>query len=755
MAKSKNSRTKGFYVKRMWLYFAAFIAFIVLLFTLIGVGAFGKMPSTVELSNPASNLASEVYSMDGITLGKYFRENRTNIEYKNLPPDVVNALIATEDVRFYKHSGVDARGLARVFFKTLIGRSGSSGGGSTISQQLAKNMFPRDTRSSKLKVVLTKFKEWITAVRLERNYSKEEIIALYLNRVDFGSLSFGIKTAAKTYYGKSPDSLTVEEGALLIGMLKAPTYYSPVRNPENAIRRREVVLHQMQHYGYLSQEQYDSLRVIPIDMSNYRIQDHTAGQAPYLREHIRVYMHEWCRTHTKPNGEPYDIYKDGLRIYTTIDSRLQNYAEQAMEEHLAKDLQPAFFKHWKGHSKAPFYRVNQNDIDNIMEQGMRRSERYRKLKEAGVSRKKIEESFNTPAEMKVFSWNGEIDTVMTPMDSIRYYKFFLRAGLMSVEPQTGFVRAYVGGINYKHFQYDQVYSAKRQVGSTFKPFVYALALQELGYTPCTQVPNIPVTFEDELGRKWTPKNSSKYKDMQMVTLKEALAHSINRISAYLMKRMSPEGVANLAKEMGVTSDVPAVPAICLGTPDLSVYEMVGAMATYANKGVFNKPIFITRIEDRHGNVIESFIPEQNEALSEQTAWLMLELMKGVVQTGTSIRLRLKYKFTNPIAGKTGTTDNNSDGWFMGLTPDLVTGVWVGCEDRSAHFRSTSLGQGANMALPIWAIYMQKVYADKKIDISQGDFEKPEVMPPLDLNCNNFDNSDPEPDTGEGDFGDGF
>jgi penicillin-binding protein 1A len=741
-------------VKRLWKFFIYFLLFMILLFLMIGIGVFGKMPSAEELSNPASNLASEVISADQVVLGKFFKENRSNISYAELPPHLVNALVATEDVRFERHSGIDGRGLGRVFVKTIIGRSGSSGGGSTITQQLAKNMFPRPSRRNIFTVAIFKFKEWITAVKLERTYSKPEIIALYLNTVDFGSLSFGIKSAAKTYYGKSVDSLRVEESALLVGMLKAPTLYSPVRNPENAMKRRSVVLNQMRKADYITREEYDSLKVIPIDMSNYKIQDHTAGLAPYLREQIRMFMDDWGKEHRKPNGEPYNIYKDGLRIYTTINSRMQDYAEKAVEEHLAKDLQPAFFQHWKGRKNAPFFQLTQEEVDKLMEQAKRRSDRYRRLKESGASKAEIDKSFNTPAEMRVFSWNGEIDTVMTPMDSIRYYKFFLRAGLMAVEPQTGYVRAYVGGINYKHFQYDQVYTAKRQVGSTFKPFVYALAIQELGYTPCTTIPNIPVTFVDEIGRSWTPKNSSDYKDMGMMSLKEALAHSVNRVSAYLMKRLSPQGVVNLVNTMGVKSEIPPVPAICLGTPDLSVYEMVGAMATFANKGVYNQPIFITRIEDRNGNVIESFVSEQKEAMSVSTAWMMLEMMKGVVQTGTGTRLRGKYAFSYPVAGKTGTTDNNSDGWFMGLTPDLVAGVWVGCEDRGAHFRSTALGQGANMALPIWALFMKKVYADGKITLNRGDFERPETIGEINLNCNNFDIEPPEFDDGD-DFNDGF
>ncbi len=721
---SGNSTNFKLYVKRFWITVVSVFLFFVLLFTLLSLGWLGFMPSFEELENPKSNLASEIYTADQQVLGKYYIENRSNIHYNELSPALINALIATEDARFEKHSGVDTRSIFRVLGKTIIGRKKSSGGGSTITQQLAKNLFPRKKNQAKVSVVLTKFKEWIVAAKLERNYTKEEIIAMYFNTVDFGSNSFGIKTAARTFFDKSPDSLKIEEAALLVGVLKAPTYYSPVRNPENAMKRREVVLNQMKRNDYVTQDQYDSLRVLPIDMSKYTVQGHNAGFATYFREHLRLYLNNWCANHKKPDGTSYNLYKDGLKIYTTINYKMQKYAEEAVAEHIGRDLQPAFYKHWKGVRNAPFSHLTKKEIQATYNSAMKTSDRYRKLKKANASEEEIQKEFNTPVAMRVFTWQGEKDTVMTPYDSLKYYKWFLHTGLMSMEPQTGYVRAYVGGINYKHFQFDNVKVGKRQVGSTFKPFVYTLALQEGEFSPCTEVPNLPVTFDLGDGRTWTPRNSDDKREGEMVTLKWALANSVNYVSAYLMKRFSPAAVANMARKMGVTSPIDAVPAVCLGTPDISVYEMTGAMSTFANKGVFIEPIFVTRIEDKNGNVIERFVPKQKEAMNEETAYLMTELMKGVVESGTGVRLRYRFGFDAPIAGKTGTTQNNSDGWFMGVTPNLTTGVWVGGEVRSIHFRSIRLGQGASMALPIWALYMKKVWNDKTLNIPKNNFEKP-------------------------------
>lgn len=726
-------------VKRLWLIYISSIIFITILFFIVSKGWLGFMPSFEELENPKSNLASEVISADQSVLGTYYIENRSNSHYNELSPYLINALIATEDARFEKHSGIDTRGMFRVFFKSVLFGDKSSGGGSTITQQLAKNLFPRKKKQNKIVLIFSKLREWITAIKLEKNYTKDEIIAMYYNTVDFGSNAYGIKSASKTYFGKEPADLKIEEAAMLVGMLKAPSKFNPVRNPENAMQRREVVLNQMQKYKYIKKEEYDSLKKLPLDMSNYKVLNQNAGKATYFREYLRGELDEWCKNHNKPDGTPYNLYKDGLKIYTTINSKMQQYAEEAVREYLGKELQPLFFKHWKWHRNAPFDpQLTDEERNKILKDAMTRTERYASLKEEGLSASEIKQVFNKPVKMRVFSWKGERDTIMSPMDSIKYYKFFLRAGLMSMEPQTGYVRAYVGGINYKHFKFDQVIQSKRQVGSTFKPFIYSLALQELGYSPCKKVPNIPVSFDLADGTKWTPANSETDDEGKMVTLKYALANSINSISAYLMKRLSPGGVIELARKMGITSNIEPVPSICLGTPDLTLYEMVGAMSTFADKGVYIKPIFITRIEDKNGKILERFITEKKEAMSEETSFLMISLMKGVVEGGTSARLRYKYKFDNPIAGKTGTTQNYSDGWFMGLTPNLVSGVWVGCEDRACHFRSMALGQGANMALPIWAIYMRKIYNDKTINLYKGDFEPPSKPLSVEVDCNKYE-----------------
>jgi penicillin-binding protein 1A len=519
----------------------------------------------------------------------------------------------------------------------------------------------------------------------------------------------------------------------MAGVVNAPSRFSPIRNPERALQRRNLVISQMATYGFITPEERDSISQIPIDMSNFGVLDHNTGQATYLREHLRMALTEWSKTRTKADGSNYNIYKDGLKIYTTIDSRMQRYAEEAVREHLALDLQPAFDRHWKGYTNAPFS-LEKEEVESLMELSMKRSERYRKMRNAGISMDSIKRNFKTPTEMTVFSWDGPIDTVMTPMDSMRYYKSFLQSSLMSVETRTGHVKAYVGGIDYKFFKYDHVTQARRQVGSTFKPFLYTLAMQEGEYTPCTTVPNISYSIEMPDGKFWEPRDAGKSMFGEEVTLKWALAHSNNRISTYLMKRFGPEAVIEMARRMGVTSDIPAVPSICLGVCDISLYEMVGAMNTFANQGVYIKPMFITKIEDKNGNVIEYFDTEEVEAMDKVTAYKMIELMKGVVQSGTGVRLKYKYGLRNPIAGKTGTTQNQSDGWFMGITPDLTTGIWTGAEDRAVHFRTIGLGQGSNMALPVWAIYMQKVYADNTLDISKGDFPKPLSDVALEFDC---------------------
>lgn len=698
---------------------------LILIVWLTTRGTFGDLPTFEDLENPKNALASEIYSGDGVLLGKFYFQNRTNIHYRELAPNLVQALKATEDIRFEEHSGIDFRGLMRVLFKTVILRQSGSGGGSTITQQLAKNLFPRE-RISGWKLFIRKIQEWIIAVRLERSYTKEEIIAMYFNTVEFGSNTFGIKSASQTFFGKNPSELTVEESAVLVGLLKAPTYYSPVRNPDHSLLRRNTVLNQMRKYDFLNSVQYDSISALPLVL-HYRAEDHNEGLATYFREHLRRYLTKWCADNRRDDGTSYNIYRDGLRIYTTIDSRMQQYAEEAVKEHLT-DLQQTFFDHWKG-------RVAWAKTPEIITDGLKRTSRYHEMKAEGISKDSIMSVFNTPIPMTVFSWNGEIDTIMSPLDSMKYYKMFLRTGLMSMEPQSGYIKAWVGGPDYRHFKYDMVMDGKRQVGSTFKPFVYTLAMQS-GYSPCYKVPNVRVTIIGEDGTPWSPENSDgKYGGM--LSLKEALAESVNSISAYLIKQFGPQPVVQIAQDMGITSQLDPYPSICLGTPDITVYELTGAYATFTNKGVWTEPVFISRIEDKNGVVLQDFVPKKKEALNEETAYVTLSLLKGVVEYGTGMRLRFRYGLSNPIAGKTGTTQNQSDGWFMGLTPELVTGVWVGCEDRAVHFRTTALGQGANTALPIWGLYMKKVYADPTINLSTGDFEKPEAPLKTELDCSKY------------------
>lgn len=740
--KMQKQRKVFNYITKFWLLYLLGLGLVLALFYGIVSEFFGPMPSFQELENPQSNLASEVISSDGVILGTYYIENRSNVTYRQISPYLINALIATEDVRFEEHSGIDQRALLRVLYGVITGKH--KGGGSTITQQLAKNLFPRG-HLNKLQLIIRKFQEWVTAVKLERYYSKEEIIAMYLNTVFYGHNSYGIKSAAKTFFNKTPDSLNLQESALMAGVVNLPTRYSPILHPESAMKRRNLVLNQMYKYGFIDRPTLDSVKQLPLGVENFGVLNHNAGIARYFREYLRRQMKVWCRTHFKSNGAPYDVYKDGLKIYTTIDSRMQRYAEEAVREHLGNDLQPAFYEHWKGIPTAPFVfkgldeEKAKQQVDKILNQAMHRSERYRLLKRSGMPDDSIKMAFQQAVPMKVFSWHGTVDTVMTPMDSIRYYKFFLQAGLMSMESTTGFVRAYVGGNDYRFFKYDHVTQARRQVGSTFKPFLYTLAMQEGEYSPCYKVPNISYSVPTPDGKYWTPHNSDSKRIGEEVTLKWALANSNNWISAWLIRRFSPQSVIQMARKMGVTSPIPPVPAIALGVPDLSLYEMVGAMNTFADKGVYIKPVFVTKIEDKNGNVLERFVPKKTEAMSELTAYKMIKLLEGVVESGTGIRLRYKYGFRNPIAGKTGTTQNQSDGWFMGITPKLTTGIWVGAEDRSVHFRTIKLGQGANMALPIWALYMKKVYADPSLGISPSDdFSKPLKNIDVEFDCKKYD-----------------
>ena len=694
------------------------------IFSLVNLASFeffGPLPTFDQLEDPSSNLATEIISVDSVVIGKYFFENRTSSAKEDIPHNFIDALIATEDIRFRSHSGIDVKSLVRAILGAFFG-DGQTGGASTITQQLSKMLFTK-TPASGLERIKQKLKEWVISAKLERRYTKEEILLMYLNRFDWVNNAVGIKSAARVYFNKKTQNLNVQESAMLVGMLKNPSLFNPNRRLELTKKRRDVVLSQMRKYSFINDTLYDSLVKTPIVL-DFKKASHNEGLAPYFREYLREKMKKWCSTKMKADGSRYNLYTDGLRIYTTIDSRLQKFAEEAVETHISS-LQNDFYNHWKGYTNAPFPKdFEQEQIDAIVDQSMKRSVRYKRLKSQGKSIKEIRKIFDKRTEMKLFSWQGKIDTILSPRDSLIYSKFFLHSGLMSMEPSTGFVKAYVGGINYENFQYDHVTSGKRQVGSTFKPFLYSLAIQE-GYSPCYQVPNVPVVFDKykwRLEKDWSPRNSGG-EDLEglTLTLKYGLANSINTVTAYIMKQFGPHAVVDLARKIGIKSKILAVPSLCLGTFDLSVYEMVGAYSTFSNKGVWVEPIFVTKIEDKNGVLLEKFIPESNEAMSEKTADVMVRLLQGVVdgvysptankKSGTGVRLRFKYGFKNEIGGKTGTTQNHSDGWFMGITPNLVTGVWTGCEDRSVHFRDITTGQGANMALPIFAEYMQRVYAD--------------------------------------------
>lgn len=708
-------------MKRFWQIIAGGTLFVVLIISSVGLGLFGELPTFRDLENPKSSLASEVISTDGQVLGAYYIQNRSNTKFKELSPNLINALIATEDIRFYDHSGIDLKGTFAIIFYSAIGKKRGS---STITQQLAKNLFPRKKQTI-FNIGIIKLKEWLTAIKIERNYTKEEIITMYFNTVEFGNNSYGIKTAAKTYFNKLPSELSIAESALLVGILKGTTVYSPIRNPERSLNRRNVVLSQMEKYGYITEKEYEEAVASDLNLK-FTSPTHNMGLATYFREYLRIELQNWCKENTKSDGEPYDLYRDGLKIYTTLDSRMQKYAEEAVKEHLTY-LQKEFNNHWKG-------RTPWGKNTDIISQSMKRSERYMLMKEEGASDEEIEKVFNTPTSMTVFTWAGDRDTTMSPLDSIKYYKWYLRSSFMSMDPHTGHIKAWVGGPDYRYFKYDQVKMGKRQVGSTFKPLVYTVAMDN-GWSPCFEAPNLPIVFEDF--DNWSPKNSDG-KDGGMMTLRMGLANSVNLITAYMMKQVGPQAVVNVAKKMGITSEIPPYPSICLGTPDVSLYEMVGAYSTYANKGVWTEPVYITRIEDKNGNVLFEKVPRKVDALSEQTAYLMIYMMKGVIDKGTGLRLRgPRYRFTNPIAGKTGTTQENSDGWFIGITPDLVSGTWTGAEDRIVHFRSTNLGEGANTALPIWALYMKKVYGDASLNISQRDFEAPPGGLSIVVDCDQY------------------
>jgi|TARA_B100000780_G_scaffold153983_1_gene107668 penicillin-binding protein 1A len=743
MAKKKEKNLKK-YIKRFWTLFLVGFTTILLIFLFASWGVFGELPTFEELENPEKNLATEVISSDGVTLGKYAFKNRTPVGFKDLSDNIVKALIATEDERFYNHSGIDFRGTARAIVKF-----GKGGGASTITQQLAKNLFTKRASSNTFKRLTQKVKEWIVAVKLERQYTKDEIIAMYLNTQEFLFNAIGIRSAARIYFGKEPKDLDLQESAILVAMLKNPRQYNPNReiSKGKSLIRRNVVFAQMAKNQFISQQEKDSLQKLSLKI-NFTPESHNDGLATYFREHLRKVMKNWVKKNPKPNGDRYNINRDGLKIFVTLDSRMQQYAQEAVQEHMAT-LQRYFFKEQSSNETAPFYDLEDEQIEVIYNRAIKNSDRYRRMKKNGYSNKQIDSAFNAKTDMKVFSWNAkrELDTILSPKDSIKYYKSFLRSGLLSIEPQTGQIKAWVGGINHKYFKYDHVEQGKRQVGSTFKPFVYATAINQLGLSPCEKFPNTPYTIPKGrfgIPEAWTPRNSGdKYGGE--ITLKDALAKSVNVISARLIDMVTPSNVARLAKSSGIESRIPNAPSIALGSVELSLMEMTGAYATFANKGLRVAPNMLMRIEDKNGTVLADFTPRTKEVLSEESAFVVLELLKGVTTAGSGVRLRTSehyykdiitgfpYKFTNPIAGKTGTTQNHTDGWFMGVVPNLATGVWTGGDDRAVHFENIAEGQGATMSLPTWALFMKKVYADSTLSISQEDFEKP-LYVGIDTNC---------------------
>ena len=748
-----------------WFWILVISPFALLMFLVLLVWMFADIPSFAELENPDNKLATQIIAEDGEILTTFQIENRTYVSYDELSENLVHAAVATEDVRFYRHSGIDFIGLGRVLFKTILLSNSSQGGGSTITQQLAKTLYPRAEMEKKIpgiyhiKMVWTKLKEWITAVKLERDYTKDEIMTMYLNSIFFGSGAYGVRAASETFFGKHPSELTIEESAMLVGMVNKPTRYNPALNPDKALVRRNFVIGQMEKAGYFDDQAKaagvkttafrDSIRQIPIEL-NYQVQDHNSGHAPYFRDMVRRVMsakkpkrssysvpedytadslawatddlYGWLEKNKKADGTPYDLDRDGLRIYTTINYKMQKYAEEAVQERM-RDLQADFRKDLRHKTNKPF----SNDIDaptrdRLMQQARKWSDRYRVLKKKGLNDSQIFKTFSEPVNMRVFAYNkkGYIDTTMTPDDSIRYYKSILRTAFVAMEPGTGHVKAYVGGPDYRYFKYDNVRQGKRQVGSTIKPFLYTLAMQE-GLTPCTKVTNVPVTFLTPGGETWTPRSTDKEEWIgKTVTLKWGLTNSSNNISAFLMKQYGPEEMADMMKRMGIQSHVDEVPSLCVGPADLTLWEMVAAYNTFPSRGVYVTPLFVTRIEDRQGNVLSEFTNRKREAIAESTAYLMVNLMEGVVQGGTASRLRYRYNLTGEIAGKTGTTNDNSDGWFIGYTPTLVAGVWTGAEDRQVHFQSITYGQGAHMSLPTWGIFMKKVLADGTLGISADD-----------------------------------
>lgn len=755
-ARKKNSPNPFIrFIKWFWILFATGIFAVLLIFLLASWGAFGEMPTFERLENPQTNLATEIISSNGETLGKfYLDDNRTPVAYEDLPQNLIDALVATEDVRYYDHSGIDARGTLRALVFL-----GTRGGASTITQQLSKLLFTERISGGVMERIIQKIKEWVIATRLERQYTKEEIIAMYMNIYDFLYNADGIRSASRIYFGKEPKDLKTEEAAVLVGMLKNSSLYNPIRRPELMLGRRNTVLGQMAKYEFITEAERDSLQALKMDI-NFSPESHREGLATYFRMYLQGFMNDWIAKNPKPalEGERdrWNIYLDGLKIYTTVDSRMQANAEAAVEKHMV-NLQREFFNQSspERNPTTPFTDLEQGEIEGIMERAIKNSERWRIMKEAGISEDEIRASFGRKTEMTVFDWNSETrekDTIMTPLDSIRYYKTHLRAALMSMDPQTGHVKAWVGGINYKHFQYDNVIQGARQAGSTFKPFVYAAAIDQLRLSPCDSLPDSQYCIEaGKHGNTeaWCPKNADGKYSGNMYTLKHALANSVNTVTAQLIDRVGPKPVVSIVRNLGLNREILEVPAIALGTPEFSVYEMVGAYGAFANQGVYVKPVMVTRIEDKNGAVLYEYVPETRDVLSKDVAYAMINLMEGVTEGGSGTRLRhsgnkdntlykeiitgYPYEFTNPIAGKTGTTQNQSDGWFMGMVPNLVTGVWVGGEDRATHFKSLAYGQGASMALPIWALYMKENYADESLGVSKEEFPMPEELS-INIDC---------------------
>lgn len=745
----------------LWASMFAVVLLVAGLFFAISQGWIGYLPDINELQNPTYKFASQIISADGKTMGtwSYSRENRVFVDYKDISPNLIKALIATEDVRYANHSGIDAKSLLRAIVKSGILMQRNAGGGSTITQQLAKLLYS-EVSGNKMERLYQKPIEWVIAVQLERHYTKEEIITMYLNKYDFGYNAVGIKSAANVYFGKLPSQLNIQEAAMLVGMCKNSSLYNPRRRPEKTRDRRNVVLGQMMKAGYITEEQFNELKETEMKL-DFHSADHKAGIATYFRQYLRGVMTAkkpvkknyrgwqmqqfyedsidwetnplfgWCNKNTKADGSNYNVYTDGLKIYTTIDSRMQTYMEEAVQEHVADYLQKRFFESKKKQKTAPFTeKLSEEEVEKIMRRAMRQSDRYIAMKKGGASEAEIEEVFNTPEDMSVFTYNGMKDTIMTPMDSLRYYKYFLRTGVFSMDPHSGAVKAYVGGPNFYYFKYDMANVGRRQVGSTIKPFLYSLAMEN-GFSPCDETRNIEQTLITEDGKLWSPKNTSKSRYGEMVTLRWGLANSNNWISAYLMSKLNPYTLKKLIHQFGLRNkDIEPTPSLCLGVCDASVAEMVSAYTAFVGKGIRTLPLYVTRIEDNQGNTVATFSAQKNEVISEESSYKMIEMLRAVINEGTGGRIRRIYKITADMGGKTGTTQNNSDGWFMGFTPNLVTGCWVGGEDRDIHFDRMSDGQGASMALPIWGLYMNKVYADETLPYSQKDtFDIPHDFDP--------------------------